>query len=295
MDELLKYTRLVFEVRYLNEACEFECVWNEAESGFCRCICIPGVAVNYIFKVAEYCLEGIGCRPVILWDRKLSRFVVRCVDDTGRFIAKDFKADQKCILQKEICDRAPNTEFSYLQIRPREELNLVYSSSNFNKIIVNKRELDNNGKDYLKLFAIVAKEFAVKLGDKEYLDMLFRLFFFLFPEACEDIMLQILESIRADEELDAYSRKCLEDYYKLGNAVPESFQITDTFKILREYLGIDFKDIYKCYIESKDLGDVRELKELVRNRLNMASTLRGSFMELNRRVGYVLEEKDGRI
>lgn len=289
MDELLKYTRLVFEIQYFNKVSNVECVADLVKMGFARCICIPGIAANYILNVLKNSFKEFKGSGEIVWDSYYHRYIVQCKGEADETWFPNFCSESEgALLKNDVCEERPSiveeeeADFAYIKIRNKSEIKRVYGITadiyRIEKCLVLLHERDCNSKELVSLFSFIANEYRGKWNMKEYLDKLFRLYFFLFPEECLELV-KVCSREAEDKEFFEYNINVLDDYGVMASNSNSNGSKLD-IKAVSDFLGIDFGKVYTYYMESVDCGDIKGLNEVINRRLNGAKEQRGNVRDV---------------
>ncbi len=299
MDKLLEYTRFTFEEKYCVDK-KFQCVRLLAEKGGCNCVCIPGVAFNYLVNAIKYCYEEFQDgrdRANITWNKQYGVYVAESVIDNNKQVIVNFCDDinaDSCYYSEILCKEAPG-RFAYLKIRGRSELRRIYYKNgkwiNKEALLFGKTEKFNNSTDYFKLLLAMADSYDKNnLTLPEYSAQLFLLIVFLFPYTGLDIIEKSYKRISLDHSMSksdkdsfiTYNRGVLEAYRSLGKDmqnrdVLSAGNFTDTNQRLRSYMKFDLYNIYDRY----DEDTLREeLRDLIKRQLSICSKIGGRVEKL---------------
>lgn len=283
MEELLEYARVVFEERYMCETSPFVCVKPQVERNFCRCICIPGVAMNYIVYVLGCCYEEFEGERSICWNETRNIYlpdneyknqkVVFNLQPVGRYC--------RCYFSDDLCGERIN-EFTYIKIRSFDVLYSKYIQKKqiFYKeyLLLGKMEKFDNSMDYLRLFCFIADAYRGTYDIDDFVDKLFRLFLFLFPYTGLNVIEKNIEMYGNSQKFRDYQRQVLQEYRKLGEGKQYEDSMADvkisiTIGQLKEFFWFDFWNVYKNYEEAEWGGDTRSLKDILKKQMSICSKL----------------------
>lgn len=139
MDNLLEYARFTFEEKYCSDK-KFKCVKSEVEDAFCKCICIPGIAFNYIINAIKYCYQefaGDADKTNIIWNEEYKVYVAESMINNNQKVIVNFRYDiniNSCYYAKDICKVSPS-DFVYLKIRPDNGLEYIHYMTDMMMIV----------------------------------------------------------------------------------------------------------------------------------------------------------------
>lgn len=285
MEQLLKYTRLLFQEQYLKNTSVLECIIMLVKESVYKCTCIPGVAANYILNVSKlcfYCFDGSCC---IKWNEKEHRFIAQYRDVSGELYFPNFISEMKeCVNVNKVCEKRKKcnlgieqgVEYAYIELGDNESLLSEYGILNgkyrIEKCLFMAGEKTYDDKEIFRFFSYIVKEYRVIHDMDRYLDMMFRLYLFLFPEEG----LRVIEEqchTTEDEEFFNYNRNLLEEYKEMASKCEKADQkkINQYFTLLSEFLLIDFAKVYANCLRGNLIGDGRTLKELIYKKLKAAN------------------------
>lgn len=283
MEELLEYARVVFEERYMCKASPFTCVRPQVEQDFCRCSCIPGVAMNYITCVLECCYKEFQGKSSINWDEE--RHIYFSYNEYQKQkIVFNLQMNEnlcRCYFSEDLCGEGIN-EYSYIKIRPYEVLWNTYlkGRKSFIKesLLYRKTEKFDNCIDYLRLFCLIADTYRMDFDGGEFADKLFRLFFFLFPYTGIEVFDSNFKAYGDSEEFNGYNKQLLQSYIELGKGKRKDDPLSDTkftstIQQLKDFLGFDFLSIWKKYESPFSCGEIRDLKSVLNKQMNICNKL----------------------
>ena len=284
MEQLLEYSRLIFEEAYREETCSFECVKAQVENGFCRCICIPGIAMNYIAKVMECCYEEFDGTAEILWNSEYKTYFSESTYKNKCIVFNNYFGE--CYFRDDLCSETPSL-FTYIKIRSAEVLTKRYGISYKKEtLLCGKIPKLDNGMEYLYLFALIADTNRIKWELDQYATHLFRVFFFLFPYTGMRTISMNLKNYSNDAVFKKYNRELINDYIELSDGAQKrdtmgDLQVSDTIKKLDGFLDFNFWNIYDRYTISKDIKD---LKSVLSKQLDIASKLHKRLKQLSQEL-----------
>ena len=290
----MEYTRLVFEERYIQEATPFRCVKGQVERGFGRCICIPGVAINYCMILASYCYDGINSDiNQIQWSEEYGVYLPICIFEERKITPNLFgeKETKPFILSDELCAEKVN-KIAYIKIRDVQVIKQRYSTLGKNPLkemlLSDKIEKFSNSMDYLCLFTIIADSYRMTHESQEYVDHLFRLFMFLMPFSSISMIGKNLKNQKDSLQFKKYNKKILDEYLELGKDVkncdvmaPE--RISGTINKVTEFTGFNFLQICEKYERIAGEEAVRRLNDLIKKQLDICA-------KIPKRIQDLLEE-----
>lgn len=309
MEKLLEYARVTFEERYMCKTMPFDCVRPQVEKNFCRCICMPGVAMNFIACVLDCCYEEFCGKSSISWNANQNIYLPEHEYNTKKIVV-NFQTDAarcECYYTNDLCNEGINT-FSYIKIRSFDVLRNTYlkqegiqNGFNKDKLLFGKTEKFDNSMDYLRLFCLIAESNRGSYDMNDYAEKLFRLFFFLFPYTGFEVIERNLMNHGEDKGFAEYHKRMLEEYEILGKGKQRedtmaSSKISITIEQLKEFCGFDFWSIYKRYESSGLGGGSQSLKDILKKQMSICGMLSGRTKQVRENMNEIirfLEENAG--
>lgn len=278
MDKLVQYIRLVFEERYLKDSTPFCCMKKLVQDGFGRCICIPGIAINYCVLMGFFCYEDVELDiRKIEWNDQLKIYLPICMYEDKR-IVQNLSDEYACeaLLSEDVCIEKTSS-LSYVKIRGKEVLERIFETSQgtfYTEIcLLEKIEKFSNSMDYLRLFVIIADSSRLIMDSYAYADLLFRLFLFLRPYTMVDLIKKCAAQNQGNQCFKEYNQEVLRQYLLLGENmkgidVLSSDSISYAINEVAKFIGFDFMNVYERYKDVWGLEAVRELNELIKKQLD---------------------------
>lgn len=279
MEQLLKYTRLLFHEQYMKHTSVYECIIRLVKESVYKCTCIPGVAANYILNVSKfcfYCFDGSCC---IEWNENEHRYIAQYRDASGQLCFANFVSEtdesvnEVCKKRKEYkLSTEQGGNYAYIQLWNDEWLTSEYGIPNgeyrIEKSLFMAGERNHTDKEIFRFFSYIVKEYRVIHDMKKYLDMMFRLYLFLFPEEGMAVIVEQSDKVK-DKEFFNYNKKLLEEYKELASQINVDSQekINQYFTLLSNFLLIDFKKVYVNCLRGNLVGDGRSLNSLIYKKL----------------------------
>lgn len=272
MKDYLEYTREVFEQPYTTKEVDFECVKDLAQDGFCRCICIPGIVVNYIAAVIKCCFKDVEGTNHVWWNDGCQTYIPETAyqQKTVVFNLKKDSVNRECWFSNELCVEAAG-DFCYIIIR-QQDLDREIAYKKREQLLWGKKEEFNNSTDCFRLFCMVASTYHKEYDMVDFSDKLFRLFLFLFPEQGLDIIKDNYIRSHGHRGFMEYHSKLLDAFLKLGRAYRKCKRIdfgygNSLMLSIHKFTGFDFYNVYNMYRE--DGVEVQILKDLLGIHLNI--------------------------
>lgn len=271
MKDYLNYARGIFELPYTEQAVHFQCVKDLVRAGHCRCICIPGIAMNYIAAAIKTCFKDTKGRNSVWWNNRYRIYIPDTAYES-RVLIFNLKADGEnrgCWFADDVCSEADVGDFCYIVIR-EQALDRETAQKKTELLLWGKREAFDNSVDCFKLFCRIASTYHNEFDMDVFSDMLFRLFLFLFPEAALAVIKDNLEGSGSQRSFADYHIKLSEDFSRLCEKSGK-YQKTgpgferELMESIREFTGFDLYNVYNVY---RDEGTERTLKELSGKQLN---------------------------
>lgn len=263
-----QYVRVVFEKQYTNRE-RIMCVDNDVERGVSNCICIPGVAINYVAGEIKACQEIHEKQKLKFeWSSEYKMYFQRKERDDWNAEIFDFKKQGVSKIEDaEFCERDV-TEYTYIKMRNLD--NKTVSRKEFIKL---RRHLMTRGKRMfeVELYTTFASAYRVQHSFKDYVNALFRFFFFLHPDEGMQIIKQNME-IYQDDSFRQYNRELLSDYKTMIMALSQETQgrrgnMNELLKIIQIFLGVNLLTFY-IEFKSEYCGDFKDIKDLITNKAN---------------------------
>lgn len=283
------YTRLVFEIQYFNSESDFECIVDLVKTGFSNCICIPGIAANYILNVMKDSFREFNGSAEVVWSSCYHRYIAICRKDNDELCFPNFYSESETgIFKDDVCEERSvvaekdEADFAYIRIRDKSEIkkicNVEKDTYKIEKCLALLHEKDCNSKEIVSLFSYIAKEYRAEWSMREYLDKLFRLYFFLFPEICIQLIKKC--SREADEmEFFEYNLEVLDKYSNMISKVNNNSNKLN-IEAVSDFLEIDFGKVYTHYLESIECGEIKSLKDIINKSLNRAMEQQENIQEV---------------
>lgn len=269
MDNLWIYIRTLFEQDYAREENRFECVINSVKRGSSRCICIPGVAINYIANEMKFCTKTPECPNTwaLGWDSENEAyFVIKNSADWNMGIP-DLQKDEKDNSFDRNAEFCTETINGYTYIKIRKYDNIVSSIIN-PKMLFFELEGEINRKILLEFFILLTREFRTEMDMKDYVKMLFRFSFFLHPFSG----IKILE--QGDMCCKKFNYALLTEYWQMINKFKkQDLSSLERIKVVGDFIGADISMLYETLKDSNLQGDIRGINEFFQEQENITKKI----------------------
>lgn len=281
MKDLWIYIRAMFEEKYTKKENFFRCVKiNDNKKG---CICIPGVAVNYIANQVKFQTKMplYSTTWEVEWNSECEAYFIKKdnndwnmgIPDLQKDIDKNNKSIELFGEKNKFCPASPNG-YTYIQIREFKNLD---PKINMKNLYLNLKG-DENSKIITRFFIILARDFRTEMDMNDYTNMLFRFSFFIYPHSGlnaleknynvgDDIAHQNHQDFDANV-LTAY-RKMVVDCKKINSDADKLGRL----QTIGAFVGADISKLRKSFEELNEQEDVRGIDEFFQEYLNIAKKL----------------------
>lgn len=241
---------------------KFECIYDDKYKS--SCICIPGVAINYVaneLKKDKKCtIDG-----EMKWNNTLNRYLFQGI--CGERIP-NLQSDNEggiMLIPKESLCNPKDSEYAYIRIRKAEEIRNENEDIDINYYINSLEDVN-----HFKWYSAYTKEYRMNYEMPEYIDRLFRLFFFLNPFLGRKVIEKEFQKYSEDKEFLEYNYKVLNDYEEMAKVLEKKDSMVYIMKKISEFVGSDLIVLYIYFNDANDYGDIRGINELLLKCVNSA-------------------------
>lgn len=271
-----KYIRSLMEEGYKDPKNEFECIKNDKKNGYYeypQCICISGICMNYVANelnlLKKDCIKGNLC-----WSKALNAYL---------FVGSEKKRMPNLIEEiSEIEIPFENSSFCvdndspyvYLALRASEQIKGDAKKCKFIKYpFCTSHEL--------KWYTFFVRDYRLFYEMKEYIDKLFRLFFFLYPNHGISLITEHKKQYGEDKEFVNYNTTIMKEFKSLICKLDrlnsdKKMKASDVVESVGEFVGNDLYALYSYFVTSNGQGDIRYIDEMLLEHANSVLALKGS-------------------
>lgn len=250
---------------------EFECIYDDKYKPCC--ICISGVAMNYVANEIKI-MKGCAGEEEIKWNNSLNRYLCQGTSEQIIPNLQMEKESKPTIIPMESLCNPEKSEYTYIKIRKSEEIKKESNDKDI-ECYINSLE-DSN---HFKWYSAYAKEFRMSYEMPEYIDKLFRLFFFFNPFKGYRIIKRELKKYGEDKDFLDYNYKLLKDYLEMAKAFGRKDASDNIIRMISDFVGSDLIVLHIYFEDTKDFGDIRGINDLLLDCANSAKKYVGKEKE----------------
>lgn len=263
----LDYIRYMFEEQYRERSNDFECLKEEVIQGRTRCICIPGIAVNYIANEMKFLKKQKSQKEwKFAWNEEHCIYVVEKDANDWNFEIPDFVLDEVAIIEPEEYSFCKEHITKYTYLLPTG--NMVQDDLDF-WILWPVHE-----RTELKVFMLLARDYRGVYDIPVYADKLFRLTLFLHPLSGLKVIENNLKNREKDTWFINYNLNLLEQYLGMNHQLcdcknnMEKNSLPKMLEIIKEFVGFDLLLLYHYFQTSDDVEGIEVWSDLLKQKIN---------------------------